>query len=210
MIFFKRLLTLFIFLPVFFARGAGFSPILNTSVGMFNLNLTENTSTLSSTDSTIEEEGTTAAEAISSSVTAFEVNYEFLIYPKKSFFVTAIVPLVSQDGSGIFMGNVGVNFYLNTMSTVFSFNDKGTSIAITPKFRYYWGGSTGIGYVVYNTISAKKSDVFFNLGLHGGGVYNFKKSWGIRGEVGLGRGTGVATSSISLKFLVGATYYLGL
>ena len=191
------------------AQGTGFSPVLNTSFGMFDLGLTENSSTLSSTDTTVVVEDSVAT-ATNVAATSFEVNYEFVTYAKKSFFGRAIVPLVSPDGSGIFMGSIGANFYLNSMATVFSYNEKGTSITISPKFRYYWGGSTGIGYVIYNTVSAKKSDVFFDLGLHGGAVYNWKKGWGIRGEVGASRGTGVATSSFGIRYFVGAAYYFGI
>ena len=189
--------------------ASGFSPVISTSVGIFDISLTENTSTLEATDLTVSVDATEAVAA-SAAVTSFDVNYEFLIYPKKAFFVSATVPLSSSDGSGIFIGAIGANFYLNSMATVFSFNEKGTNIVITPKFRYYWGGSTGIGYVVYNTVSAKKSDVFFSLGLHAGAVYNFKKAWGVRAEAGVARATGVATSGFGIRYFLGTTYYFGL
>ncbi|MBT7610105.1 MAG: hypothetical protein HN576_10130 [Bacteriovoracaceae bacterium] len=155
----KKIILLFMAISSHSLYATGFSPVLSTSVGIFDLSITENTSTLESTDTTVEIENTEAV-ASKATVTSFEVNYEFLIYPRKAFYFIAMVPLLSQEGSGIFMGAFGANFYLNSMATVFSYNDKGTSIVITPKFRYYWGASTGIGYVVYNTISAKKSDVF--------------------------------------------------
>ncbi|MCO4793108.1 MAG: hypothetical protein KC493_05330 [Bacteriovoracaceae bacterium] len=190
-------------------RANDFHPILNTSMGMVNISLTENTSTLTATDEsvTVEED---AAAATAASVISFEVNYEFKNYADKSYFAKAVVPLMTADGSGVFMGSIGANFYIGSLSSIFSFKDKGTQIYMIPKTRYYWGASTGVGYVVYNTISAKKSDIFFDLGIHGGMVYNFSRKWGMRGELGAGRGTGIATSSFGIKIFLGTSYYIGL
>jgi len=187
-----------------------FHPIINTSMGMVNVSLTENTSTLQATDEDVVSDEEDSAAATAASVISFEVNYEFKNYADKSYFVKAIVPLMTADGSGVFMGSVGANFYIGSLSSIFSFKDKGTQIYMVPKTRYYWGASTGVGYVIYNTISAKKSDIFFDLGVHGGMVYNFSKKWGMRGELGVGRGTGIATSSFGIKVFLGTSYYIGL
>lgn len=187
-----------------------FHPIINTSMGMVNVSLTENTSTLQATDEDVVTTEEDAAAATAASVISFEVNYEFKNYADKSYFIKAIVPLMTADGSGVFMGSVGANFYIGSLSSIFSFRDKGTQIYLIPKTRYYWGASTGVGYVIYNTISAKKSDVFFDLGVHGGMVYNFSKKWGMRGELGVGRGTGITTSSFGIKVFLGTSYYIGL
>jgi hypothetical protein len=202
-----KILTFICYLNTSYASG--FSPVVSISVGIFDMSLTENTSSLEATDLSVTLDATEAVSA-NAAVTIFDINYEFLIYPKKSFFFNASVPLVSSDGSGIFIGSFGANFYLNSMATVFSFNEKGTNIVIIPKLRYYWGASTGIGYLVYNTVSAKKSDIFFSLGLHAGTVYNFKKAWGVRAEVGISKATGVATNGFSTRYLVGTTYSFGL
>jgi len=74
--------------------------------------------------------------------------------------------------------------------------------------RFYWGTNAGVGFLVYNTTTAKKSDLIFDLELHGGGIMNFKKEWGLRGEAGLSRGTGVSTSTIAMKIFIGLSYYL--
>ena len=153
-------------------------------MGMVNVSLTENSSTLQSTDDSVVVEDSDSATSTATSVISFEANYEFKNYADKSYFVKAIVPLLNSDGSGVFMGSIGINSYIGSLSSIFSFRDKGTQIYMVPKTRYYWGGSAGVGYVIYNTISAKKSDVFFDLGVHGGMVYNFSKRWGMRGELG--------------------------
>jgi hypothetical protein len=187
-----------------------FHPIINTSMGMVNVSLTENATNLQSTDEEVLVEDTETASSSAASVISFEVNYEFKNYADKSYFIKAIVPLMTADGSGIFMGSVGANFYIGSLSSIFSFKDRGTQIYMVPKTRYYWGASTGVGYVIYNTINAKKSDVFFDLGVHGGMVYNFSKKWGMRGELGVGRGTGITTSSFGIKAFLGTSYYIGL
>jgi len=184
-----------------------FSPTLNFSFGMVNLSVTENQSTLVATDTDVNVPETVAGVA-AASVTSFELNYEFAQTQKRGFFGKAIVPLMSPDGSGVFQGNLGVNFYLNSLSTTFSVIEAGGQFRVKPKLRYYWGVSTGVGYLVYNTESAKKSDVFFDLSLHGGGGYTFSDRWGMRAELSVGRAVGSATTSIATKLLIGASYFM--
>ena len=62
--------------------------------------------------------------------------------------------------------------------------------------------------MVYNLESAKKSDVVFDIDLHGGVVYMFGKKWGLRGELGVSKGTGIATSSYVIKALFGVNMFL--
>lgn len=204
----KLIWFIFIFIvPSFALANERFSPILNFSFGMVNLAVTENQSTLVATDTDVDIPETTAGAA-AASVTAFELNYEFAQTQKRGFFGKAIVPLMSADGSGVFQGNIGVNFYLNSLSTTFSVIEAGGQFRVKPKMRYYWGLSTGVGYLVYNTESAKKSDVFFDLSLHGGGGYTFSDRWGMRAELSVGRAVGSATTSIATKLLIGASYFM--
>lgn len=182
---------------------------MSIGFGMANIGVTENASTLVSTDEDADpDDANTGGESTAASIISMNINYEFLNYPKKSYFLNLVAPLLSSAGTGFFLGSVGVNFYMNSLSTLFSFNDQGSTLTMAPTLRYYWGGSAGIGYLVYNTESAKKSDVLFELGIHGGGIYNFKKDWGGKFELGLGRGTGVGTSTINMKLFLSVSYYI--
>lgn len=187
--------------------ASGFSSSLNSSFGIVNVTVNETESAIESTDADVSVEDSEPA-ATSAAVTAFELNYEFLPSQKRSYFTKAIVPLTAGDGSALFLGGVGINFYLNPMASVYNMKENGNEITIMPKFRYYWGASTGVGYLVYNTESAKKSDVLFDLSLHGGGIYNFGEKWGARAEASFGRGTGAATNTTAIKIFFGASYYL--
>ena len=185
-----------------------FHGILTNNIGMVNLSLTENESSIKQTDTTtsVSEPEEQASSAVSS--TSFQLQWEFKNKAKKSYFLKGTVPLISSQGAGVFLGGVGVNFYLNPLGSKYSFDIGGSEMTIIPKFRYYWGVSTGLGYVVYNTESAQKSDVFFDLGLHAGAGYSLGKEWGLKGEVIATRATGVTTTGIKTGFLFGATYYL--
>jgi hypothetical protein len=192
--------------------------VVNSSIGMINVSLTENESTLeenaavtatqdSSDDGTSTAD--TGAQAATVSSTSFALNYEFSQTLKRSYFMDVIVPLVGTAGTGVFLGSVGVNFYMNGLSTLFSYKDAGTELTMRPTMRYYWGASTGIGYIVYTTDTAKKSDIYFDLGVHGGVLYNITKKYAMRLNVGVGRGTGVAANSFGVKFFLGMSYPLG-
>lgn len=184
-----------------------YSPTLSMGFGIVNMAVNENQSTLTATDPDVVVPESEAASA-AVSATSFSATYEFLQSRKRSFVAQAIVPLMSPDGTGVFQGNIGVNFYLNPLSSKFTVIESGSQLVIKPKLRYFWGASTGIGYLVYTTESAKKSDVFFDLSLHGGGSYTFSNNWGVQGLVSLGRATGSATTSIATKVFLGATYFL--
>lgn len=197
------LFLVILFLP-FVGFTKNFNKSLNSSLGLVNVSINESESTLESDD----PDAIAEAQTTSASVTAFELNYEFLVQEKRSYFAKAIVPITTTGGSGVFLGGIGANFYLNPLASAYSYEENGSSITIRPKFRYYWGGSVGVGNLIYSTDTAKKSDVFFDLSLHGGGIYNFSNDWGARAEASFGRGTGAATSSTAIKIFFGASYYL--
>lgn len=201
----------FSFFILFFTlniQAKSFHGVLTHNIGMVNLSLTENESTIEQTDTSVsvsapEEQASTAVSS-----TSFQLQWEFKNQAKKSYFLKGTVPLMSSGGTGVFLGGVGINFYLNPLGSKYSFNIGGSQMVIIPKFKYYWGLSTGLGYVVYNTESAQKSDVFFDLGLQGGAVYGLGKKWGVKSEIIASRATGVTTTGIKTAFLFGATYYL--
>ena len=177
---------------------------ITANFGLVNFNLTENASSLTGDDDSAVSEGGTS----SSSVFSFDLLYEFQNYASHSLFVKATGPLLSSDNSGYFLGSIGVNKYFNSLSTLFTFSDEGSRLIIKPKLRYYLGAGFGVGFLVYNLESAKKSDVVFDIDLHGGLCYMFGKNWGLRTEVGVSKGTGIATSSFIIKGLVGINMFL--
>jgi hypothetical protein len=181
---------------------------LSASLGMVSVNVTENASSLKSTDESSSSSTSSGGQSATASVISMDLVYEFDNYTRKSYFVKATAPLLAADGSGFYLGAVGMNYYFNSLSSLFSFNDEGTSLIMNPTMRYYWGAAGGIGFVVYSTETAKKSDLIFDVQIHGGGIFNFKRDWGLRGEAAISRGTGVATSTIGIKLFLGINYYL--
>lgn len=183
-----------------------FSRITSYSIGMVNVNVTENESSLVSTDDSETEEIEETPSAVSA--ISFNFNYEFIFEQQRSFFVKATVPMMTTEGAGAYVGGLGFNWYLNDLGTKYSINIGGSEIVMVPKFRYWWGASGSIGYLVYNTESAKKSDVFFDIGIHAGVGYNLGEKWGLRSEATIGKGTGVNTSTMNMSLLVGLTYFI--
>jgi len=188
--------------------NSNFHQVLTTSAGITNISITENASSLSGATGSGSASNTSEAASTSASVISIDINYEFMNYTNKSYYIRALAPLLSSDGSGVFLGGIGTNFYLNSLSSMFSYNDAGTSLTFIPSMRFYWGPAAGIGFVVYNTETAKKSDLIFDLEIHGGGVLNFKRDWGLRGEAAVSRGTGISSSTIGIKIFFGLSYYL--
>lgn len=187
--------------------ATNFHQHFSASIGMVNMSVTENASSLTSEDQD-SSNASAGGQSATASVISMDFVYEFENFTKKTYFLKATAPLLAADGSGYYMGGIGVNFYMNSLSGLFSFTDDGTSLTMTPGMRYYWGAATGLGFLVYNTETAKKSDLIFDIQLHGGGILNFKRDWGMRGEFGISKGTGVATSTIGMKVFLGINYYL--
>jgi hypothetical protein len=201
-----RLVFVFILLSTISAKE--FSGITSYSVGMVNIGVTENESSLESTDEDVASEEQKKSSAKAVSAISFNLNYEFSFKQKRSYFVKATVPMMTADGAGLFLGGVGFNWYLNDLGSIYKSNIAGSEIVMVPKFRYWWGANAGVGYLVYNTESAKKSDVIFDLGIHGGAGYNFGEKWGMKGEAVVGRGTGVATTTMNIRIFFGLTYFI--
>lgn len=204
---FLNFLFLFSILNVAYAQG--YHDMVSYNIGMVNLSVTENESSIKQTDTSVQTSETTS-KASSSAVSAisFQLNWEFKTYSQLAYFTKLSVPLMSGQGTGVFGGDIGFNMYLNPLGAKYSYVQNGTTLVIVPKFKYYWGAFGGSGYVVYNTESARKSDVFFNLGVHGGLVYGFDEKWGLKSEIAFSRTTGVATTGIMMNLFLGASYYL--
>lgn len=202
-----------IFLILFFWIGntvakTGYYDSMSLSFGMVNHSVTENESTLAKTDNT-ETSATEAKEAAKAvSAISLNANYEFLPTQKRTYFLQANVPMLTTGGAGVFLLGGGVNWYLSDLATKYSYESHGSTIEIVPQLKYYWGFNTGIGYLVYNTESSKKTDLFFDLGLHGGGAYAFSPARSLKMELGLARSTGVATTGFKINIFFGVVQYL--
>ncbi len=178
---------------------------MSIGIGMVNATLTESQSTLESEDSTTETEVATINPI---STISLELSYHFKNYLNKSIYAKTFIPLMSSDGSGYYMAALGITYYLNSISSIFNFNDQGTSLNISPTFRYYVGGYVGGGYLVYNTETAKKSDLVLDLSASGGVDYKVSDEWSIKLDLSAGRLTGINTTGIAITAFLGGTYYL--
>ena len=88
-------------------------------------------------------------------------------------------------------------------------SDTNFEMKLIPKLRYYAGPSVGFGYIVYNTKSAIKNDLLFELGGQAGVIYTLNPVWALRAELGASRGIGALVSSTIIKILLGASYTIG-
>lgn len=195
-----------VFLFYFPSLYAGFGPVMTSSFGLLNISLTENDSQIITTDPDVVPEEEKLA-SVSTSLISVDFSYEFSQTSRRSLFLKASFPGMSSNGDGLFAGGIGLNYYFNPLSSVFQINDQSSMIILIPKFRFYIGGSTGVGYLIYNTISAKKTDVLFDLSLHLGASYNLSQKWAMRAEASATRGTGVTTTSLLTRFMLGASYF---
>lgn len=193
--------------PSLLAEGV-YSNVLTYNFGMANASVTENEAGIEQTDDSVQVEELEGAGSSAVSSMSFQLTYEFMHDGRISYFTKITAPLMSGAGTGIFAGSFGFNSYLNDLGTKYTYDLNGNKVVLVPTMRYYWGASGGIGYLVYATESALKSDVFFDLSLHGGGSYSFGENWGLKGELAASRTTGVATTGIKIEFFLGATYFL--
>jgi hypothetical protein len=199
----KRILILLILFAKNSFSGFDFKS-LYFSTGLINTSYAERESALKS-DS--EDEESTKPASGSTSTIVIDAQYDFYTDNSKTFYGHVAAPLLGSAGSSIFLGGGGVNFYFGSLSSKAEFKDKDIILKVMPLLRYYWGIDANIGYLVYTTETAKKADIMLDLGAHGGGIYTVSDKLGVKAELGISRGTGVATSSMNMKILIGASYF---
>lgn len=178
------------------------------AIGSISANFAENPSQLKATgDST----SSTLPAPYSGTASAMPValTYEYFPNLKKAYFAKAVGPLLASTPDRYYSATGGVNFYFGKIASTAVVNDMNFEMKLVPKIRYYAGPSVGVGYLVYNTKSATKSDVMFEIGGQGGVIYTLNSKWALRGELGAARGIGVLLSSTVIKILLGASYNLG-
>ena len=175
--------------------GSDIPKQLTVSTGSISLNYSENSST------TTPYSGTASA-------LPFAITYEYFPNLQRAYFVKAIGPLVASSSDRYFSGTIGTNFFFGKVASQATVKDLNFEMKILPKFRYYAGPSIGLGYFIYNTSTATKNDILFELGGHAGSIYTINSRWGLRGEVGFARGTGALVSATIIKINLGAIYTL--
>ena len=196
MIFRFFILVSFLLLSFTLNAAEEFSNELIYMIGMVSKSYAES-------ESSIQGENKIEASSGTAQVIAATIQYKFSSTLKRSFYSNLIVPLLPSGDNSFFSGGMGVEFYLNDIGSKLKFSDGGDTLKISPKLTYLWGLETNIDYLVYVTETQKKSDLVFDLGVIGGGSYKVTKAVNIKGVVGVSKGTGVNTSGMGMKVMLG-------
>jgi hypothetical protein len=181
---------------------------LSFALGSISANYTENPDQLKASD------GTTAAAttpyAGTASAMPVAITYEYFPNLKRAYFVKVVGPLMASTPDRYYSATLGVNYYFGKVATMAVVSDTNFEMKLIPKLRYFAGPAIGMGYIVYNTKSAIKNDIMFEIGGQGGVIYALGPQWALRAELGAARGIGALVSSTIIKILIGATYNLGI
>lgn len=175
---------------------------INFGMGMINTSFTESPSGLPPKPGAKPE--VVGSGAVSTISGFFE--YEKFISPKLSILAKSAFPLLpAATGSYMYVGGA-MNYYFTPIGTPATFSSKEARITFSPSWRYYAGGGVGGAYLIYNTLTAKKTDTQIELFGQAGAIYNQSKDWGYRAEFSMARGVGFNTSSMGMKILFGLSY----
>lgn len=181
---------------------------LNFSIGSISTNYTENEDSLKATDGSTST--ATSAYAGTASSMPFVISYEYFPSLSKSYFGRASGPIMGSTPDRYYSGSIGMNFYFGQMASQAIIKDTNFELKVLPKLRYYAGPALGIGYLVYNTKSATKNDILFEIGGQGGVLYSLNPKWAISGELGAARAIGSLTSATVIKILIGTSYTMDI
>jgi hypothetical protein len=199
----KLLVLSFLFLPLgsLYAYEK-MSGEITASIGMVNISYAEVASKLQGLSNISEPEG--------GGISVLAANFHYKINPTyhSSWYINGTVPFLSSVGDSYFGVGGGYEYYFSKLGNRTMIQSKGTTVKMAPKFHYFVGGEAGVGYFVYTTEAAQKSDAVFELGIMGGAAYAWKKKWSLRGQLSVAKGVGVATSTFGIKLFIGGTYFL--
>jgi hypothetical protein len=192
-----------------FAQAENTIPsVLTLSIGSISASIAENQDTTTASDGTTSSTTTDPYSGKASSM-PIDIAYEYFPNLKRSYFLRGTGPLLASTPDRYFSTMAGANFYFGQVGTLAIVKDFNFEMKVVPKLRYYIGPAIGIGYVVYNTVSATKNDILLEIGGQAGAVYTLNPKWGLRAEMGGSKATGVLISSTIIKILLGTTYNLG-
>ena len=204
-----QIAALFLFLIISSVHADGIPAQLNIHIGTISANYTENEDTLKSTDSTTT---TTKSESYAGTASSMPlaIAYEYFPGLSKSYFVRAAGPIMGSTPDRYYSISGGMNFYFGQIASQAIIKDTNFEMKVLPKFRYYAGPALGAGYLLYNTKSATKNDLLFEIGGQGGVLYTLNPKWSLAAEVGAARAIGSLTSATVIKILIGTSYTLDL
>lgn len=190
------------------AHASNIPSQLNFHIGSISTNYTENESTIKSTDGTtnVKEDPYTGT----ASSMPLAITYEYFPGLSRSYFARIAGPIMGSTPDRYYSASMGINFYFGQFAANAIIKDTNFEMKVLPKFRYYAGPAVGAGYLVYNTKSATKNDILFELGGQGGVLYSINYKWALSGELGIARSIGSLTSATSMKILIGTSYSLDL
>lgn len=182
---------------------------LNFHIGSISTNYAENESTLKATDGTSSTTKESPYSGTASSM-PLVITYEFFPGLSRSYFARVAGPVMGSTPDRYYSGSMGMNFYFGQFAANAIIKDTNFEMKVLPKFRYYAGPAVGLGYLVYNTKSATKNDVLFELGGQGGVLYSYNAKWALSAELGIARSIGSLTSATTMKILIGTSYSLDI
>lgn len=181
------------------ANTEKYSNEVSLSLGMSSISFAENEKTI---------QGENVSEIVTGSVSAISmsVQYDFNNNMNYHDYISMVFPILPSS-TGQFVDIVyGRDFYFNGIASTSSFRTDGTSISFKPNFRYYAGYALGAGYLVYNTETATKSDIIFEIGGKGGASYSVMENLDLKLDLFVLKGVGVVTSSMVTKVFIGAAF----
>lgn len=181
---------------------------LNFHIGSISATYAESQDTLKPSD------GSATADKAPYSGTAssmpFAISYEYFPGLSKSYFGRVSGPVMGSTPDRYYSASLGINFYFGQIGSQAVIKDSSFEMKVLPKFRYYAGPAIGIGYLVYNTKSATKNDMLFEIGAQGGVLYSLNPKWALSAELGAARAIGSLTSATVIKILIGTSYSLDI
>ncbi len=195
----------FIILAIMFAApiqaSDDFHGEVTSFVGMAMVSYTENEKTIS---------GENVSEIVAGTVSAMSLNLQYVLSQnfKKQYYMTATVPLI-PSALGTYLGSgFGMEHYFSDVASKVSLFNSGTSITLTPTFRYFAGFEIGFGYLVYSSETAQKTDILLEIGGTGGFSYALSENYALKVTVGILKGTGVVSTTMNMRALLGVTFFL--
>ena len=200
-----RLFFIFFILVSSWARADFDLTQINFGLGMANVSFQESPSGLPprTTGSVTTQEQPSSGSV--PSICAF-IDYEKFLGAKYSYVIKSALPLMASSTGSYLSAGGGINYYLNSLSSVGMFETREANFQIIPKWRYHVGGGLSGAYLIYNTETAKRNDTLVELYGNAGVTMTKNKDWGYRAEAIFARGVGFNSSAIVMKFFAGLAY----
>ena len=173
------------------------------SPGMVNISYTESAKNL-------KAENGSEQKLAAGTVSSVSMNLAFSLWSsqKKIWYLGGLAPIINGTTGTYYNVFTGLEFFLNSEASKSGYSGNGANIKVTPKLRYSWAMEIGIGYMTYLTETAQKTDLLFDFSILGSIGYSLTSNMGLKLSIGVGRGTGVTTSTFTTKAFLGMTYFL--